>query len=351
MFWHLEDGFNLINEDRCYLYKEGRNENEWIKLCFHVDDNAIAARNEKFYAAYQSRLTSKFDVEEGPLDSHLGVNYHFNEDHSHLLVEQSDQVREVLAEFQMEDCNPESTPTMAGPVPCKADCEIKYEGQWDMESLVGHVLYLYMCTRCDVGHPLKRLSRFIKEFGKKHVELAKHLLRYLKGSINKGLEYTAKYPMYLQIFTDASHANCKDTGRSILSIVCKMGGNTVYWKNSFSSIVCHSSFESEGVRWLSDAMGGLLQNTVSVFVDNSAAVSTANNPLQPGRNLHVHARYFYVRDLVNNSRINVHHIPTSMQVADVGCSYKGGPNFRQLREYLLRCARVVFDDDEQPLEV
>jgi hypothetical protein len=288
------------------------------------------------------------------------VQYHFDRRNGTVLIEQSSQTWKMLKEFGYEDCKPASTPTMAGPPPSAADCDDPYEGAWNMEAFIGHANYLHMCTRPDIGQVLKILSRFTKSFGKKHVEYAKHLLRYLKGTINEGLVYGTGFPLYYQVFTDASHASCVDTRRSIISIVVKLGGNTVYWKNSFTKIVSHSSTESElmaldvgatigeCLRWLIEAIGGPLQGRVQIFVDNTGTISIASNPIQPGRNLHVHARYFYVRDLVYDGQYDIVHLPTDMQVADVGCTFKGSRSFLLLKRYLMQCARIVHNSNGIP---
>jgi hypothetical protein len=57
----------------------------------------------------------------------------------------------------------------------------------------------------------------------------------------------------------------------------------------------------------------------------------------------VHARYFYVRDLAYSGSVAVVHLPTALQVADVGCTYKGGISYRKLRGYLMESARVKHD--------
>jgi hypothetical protein len=229
-----------------------------------------------------------------------------------------------------------------------------------MMSFVGHGTYLQMCTRPDISLVMKLLSRFTADFGSVHVQWAKHLLRYLKGTITTGLTYRSGFPLYLQVFTDASHASCVDTRRSILSLVIKYGGNTIFWKSCFSSIVSHSSTESElmaldmgatiteGTRWLTQSMGGHLQGKLQIFVDNTGTITISQNPVQAGRNLHVHARYFYVRDLAYGGAVEVVHLPTAKQVADVGCTFKGGGSFLRLRGYLLECARIVHDDSGNP---
>ena len=359
--WHLADGFQIIHEERCFLHKRS-GDGWWIKLCFHVDDNTIAMLGNAFYAEYLQRLQKRFDVTEGPLGENLGMVYAFDREAGTCDITQSQQTLKMLKQFGYEQCNSNSAlaPCPTGSPPCEKDCEEPYEEAWDMEGFVGHGSYLAMCTRPDISCPVKILSRYTKKFGKKHVMWAKHLLRYLKGTINKGLHYQAGFPPFYQVFTDASHASCVDTRRSITSLVIKYGGNTVFWKSSFTSIVSHSSTESElmaldkgatigeALRWLAQAMGGAIQGKIQVYVDNRGTISIASNPVQAGRNMHVHARYFYVRDLVYDEQFEVLPLPSELQIADIVCSFKGANNFLTLLPHLMSCARVVHDEHGSP---
>jgi hypothetical protein len=45
----------------------------------------------------------------------------------------------------------------------------------------------------------------------------------------------------------------------------------------------------------------------------------------------------------------IEKIPTEMQVADIGCSYKGAANFITLKVYLMNCARVHHDSNHIPI--
>ena len=355
--WHLTNGFSIIHEERCYLVRYGPN-GTFIKMAYHVDDNMIAIRGDEYYEQYLTDLKVRFDVTEEALEENLGLKYDFSQegDVSICRITQTPQIKKFLTEFDIMDCTATSAPCLGNKLPCKEDCEEKWDGEdWDMLSFVGHGTYLQMCTRPDISLVMKLLSRFTTNYGKKHVLWAKHLLRYLKGTLALGLTYRSGFPLFLQIFTDASHASCVDTRRSILSMVAKLGGNTIYWKSCFSSIVSHSSTESElmaldmgatieeGLGWLTESMGGPRQHGVQIFVDNTGTITISQNPVQAGRNLHVHARYFYVRDLAYSGAVMVIHLPTARQVADVGCTFKGGPSYLKLRQYLMECARVVHD--------
>ena len=49
--WHLNDGFQIIHEERCYLIKRDT-KGSFIKLAYHVDDNLVAALGLGFYQEY-----------------------------------------------------------------------------------------------------------------------------------------------------------------------------------------------------------------------------------------------------------------------------------------------------------
>ena len=357
--WHLGDGFQIIQAERCFLHKRSE-DGSFIKLGYHVDDNLIVGVGWVFYQDYLARVKTKFDFKEEALNEHLGVIYRFNMDLGICHMSQSDHVLKSLKLFGHEDCTATPYPNLDGPEPCAEDCEVKYKGTWDMEGFNGNALWLVMCTRPDIQKSIKPLSRFPKTFGERHVLAAKKLLCYLKGTVNQGLTYRAGFPLYYQVFTDASHANCVDTRRSTMSVVVKLGGNTVFWRVSFTSLVTHSSTESEllaldegatvlqALRYLIEAMGGPVQGKIQIFVDNTSTITIASNPVQPGRNAHVHARHFYVRDLAYGDLVELIHLPTALQLADIGCTYKGGHTFVYLRKILIECARLMFDDNGNP---
>ena len=91
-----------------------------------------------------------------------------------------------------------------------------------------------------------------------------------------------------------------------------------------------------------------MQGKIQIFIDNTSTLTIATNPVQPGRNAHVHARYFYVRDLAYGNLVEIIHLSTGLQLADIGCTYKGGPTFLYLRKMLIECARIVIDEHGNP---
>ena len=95
-------------------------------------------------------------------------------------------------------------------------------------------------------------------------------------------------------------------------------------------------------------MGGPVQDKIQIFIDNTSTLTIATSPVQSGRNAHVHARYFYVRDLAYGNQAELIHLPTELQLADIGCTYQGGPTFLYLRNLLIECARIMIDENGNP---
>ena len=154
--WHLTHGFSIIHEERCYLIRHGKG-GDFIKMAYHVDDNMIAQRGERYYADYLIELSDRFDVTEEALEENLGLRYAFSweGDIQVCRITQTPQIKKFLNEFSMSDCTAASAPCLGGPQPNQEDCSTPFEGEWDMMSFVGHGTYLQMCTRPDISLVMK----------------------------------------------------------------------------------------------------------------------------------------------------------------------------------------------------
>ncbi len=52
--------------------------------------------------------------------------------------------------------------------------------------------------------------------------------------------------------------------------------------------------------------------------------------------------------MVYDEQFVIEKLPTELQVADVGCTFKGSSTFLTLKQHLMTCARVVHDDNLNP---
>ena len=182
----------------------------------------------------------------------------------------------------------------------------------------------------------------MNQWGEAQVRWVKHILRYLRRSENNSLIYTGKHNGQLSAYVDASHLNCPDTRRSISAYIIKLGNDSIDFKCSFQTIISHSSMESELValdcvcrrlkhmRWLIEAIGGPKQGPTIIYTDSQAVIDMTNNPIISKRSLHIEAKYFRVRQYIQQGDFKLVKVASKDQQADLLCTYKGKANFQQL---------------------
>jgi hypothetical protein len=175
------------------------------------------------------------------------------------------------------------------------------------------------------------LCRFMSKPGPAHWKAAKHLFRYLRGSVDYRLTY-APDPSSSQLFTtysDADHGGNPDNSRSTSAYVVKMGTGAVSWMSRLQSIVALSTTEAEFISavsagqeivWMRSFLGELgysFDAPSPLLVDNQSAIQVARNPEHHGRMKHLDLRFFWLRDIVNAGVIAVRYIPTADMAADL----------------------------------
>ena len=140
----------------------------------------------------ERQLSEMFEhTNQGEVEYYLGVEFTQVDQHT-LLLHQSSYVESVLETFKMKECKPVCTP-----LPLNLDLSLKdspdevdRELQSEYRAIVGSLMYLYQWTRPDLGYAVTFLSRYLHKPGVKHMQAARHTLRYLQGTKSLGIRYT-----------------------------------------------------------------------------------------------------------------------------------------------------------------
>ena len=156
-----------------------------------------------------------------------------------------------------------------------------------------------------------------------------HVLQYLKGSINVGLFYPAQNEFVLKGYCDADWGSCISTAKSLSGYAMFLGNSLISWKTKKQKTTSKSTCEAE-YRSMSYAtseliwLHGLLSDlhiTVSLPVelccDNTAAQYIAENQVYQERTKHLRVDCHFIRDYVDNGFLQLIHVPSSLQLADV----------------------------------
>lgn len=191
-------------------------------------------------------------------------------------------------------------------------------------------MYLSTCTRPNIAYAVWELARFMSNYGQRHFEAAKHLLRYLQGTRTRGIIYgnvQNPSPMFIS-FTDSDWAMLEGR-RSVSGYLIGCGGGPITWSSKQQAIVVLSSCEAKylsclhcvrQIIWLHSLFYelGFPQDRPSpLYCDNLGTVACTHDPHSHSKMKHIDIRAHFIRSCVNQSIIDVHHIPGVQNPADL----------------------------------
>ncbi|GJY54449.1 ribonuclease H-like domain-containing protein [Tanacetum coccineum] len=162
-----------------------------------------------------------------------------------------------------------------------------------------------------------------------HFTTLKRILRYVRGTIDHGLQLHVSSTAQLTAYTDVDWVGCPVTRRSTSGYCVFLGDNLLSWSAKRQVTLSRSSAEAEyrGVAnvvaetvWLRNLLLELhapLSTTTIVYCDNVSAVYLSTNPVQHQRTKHIEIDIHFVRDYVASGQVRVLHVPSRYQYADI----------------------------------
>jgi hypothetical protein len=84
-------------------------------------------------------------------------------------------------------------------------------------------------TRPDIFFFINTLSQFLVEPRRVHLVAAKHVMRYLKGTIDYGLSYDGDHDFTLSGYTDADWAGSVSDRKSTSGCCFSLGSTMISW--------------------------------------------------------------------------------------------------------------------------
>ena len=170
---------------------------------------------------------------------------------------------------------------------------------------MGSLRYSSLATRPDITYAVNKLSQFLANHRRAHLNAALRVLRYLKGTKESCLHLGGGIPN-IAGFSDSdwggNHDDCKSTGACL-------GLRAVSWKSKKQTSVALSSVELEymamcqaaEVVWLSGLLEDLgieLRSPLIIYGDNQGALAHALNPNTHPQSKHINIQYYFTRELV-----------------------------------------------------
>ncbi|KAJ9560873.1 hypothetical protein OSB04_006033 [Centaurea solstitialis] len=205
-----------------------------------------------------------------------------------ILINQSKYIGDLLKRFHMDTSSVAKTPMASGTL-IGADPKGKPVDQKTYRAIIGSLLYL-TASRPDIMFATCFCARFQANPKESHMMAVKRILRYLKGTPNRGLWYPKESGFELVAFSDADH------GEYVAAASCC---SQVLWMRT--------QLRDYGYNF----------NHIPIYCDSKSAIAITCNPVQHTRTKHIDIRYHFIKDHVERGTIELYFVNTEYQLADL----------------------------------
>ncbi|MBW0461454.1 hypothetical protein O181_001169 [Austropuccinia psidii MF-1] len=173
------------------------------------------------------------------------------------------------------------------------------------QQAIGSLNYLAQHTRLDILFTVNSLSRYATHPTDKNWVALKHLLRYLKGSLDLCLHYfNSNDKEVLAGWADADYANDRSDRKSVSGNLVTYHGNPVSWTSKKQSVVAQSTTEAKFISmnlcakqlcWMTYLLADFGQATTKPTVcnNNSGAITISNQSSLNPNTKHIEIRFQY----------------------------------------------------------
>ena len=290
----------------------------------HVDDYLITGSDVEGMKELKEAMGKRFKMKDlGAAVSYLGME--IKRDGEAIELCQERYITQLLKDCGMWDVKPRPTPMEPGlELTIEKDKE-KIVRQKDYSRLIGKVQWPAVVSRPDISWTVSRLASVVNRPSEQAWTALKRLLRYLRGTVAKGLRYEGAAA--LRGYSDANWAEGEE-GKATTGIIFMMNGGPIHWFSRKQNVVALSTCEAEYIgaatatqdaAWLGphiQEMRGEKEAPVPIMVDNQGAIALAKADGWNRRTRHINVRYQYVQRAVKERKIAIEYVTSKEQLAD-----------------------------------
>lgn len=329
---------------RCSLehgvYRRGNSES-FLLVGVYVDDLVITGSNTGEIIEFKTQMKQMFEMSDlGLLSYYLGIEVQQRQ--GEITLTQAAYAGKILERAGLSTCNPCSTP-MEQRLQLQKVVDGTIVDATEYRSVIGSLRYL-VNTRPDIAHAVGVVSRHMEAPGKEHWAAVKQILRYIRGTQDFGCRYVHGGAARLVGFSDSDHAGDINDRKSTTGFVFFFNNNLISWCSQKQGGVSTSSCEAEYVAaaaaacqgvWLNRLVGELIgkeQPKFKLFIDNKSAIALCKNPVHHSRSKHIDTKFHYTREQIEDGVLEVEHVSTEEQLADILTKALGRNKFVEFRQ-------------------
>lgn len=326
-----EIGLSRSSIDPCIYYKIA-SERDITFLAIYVDDLILFTNCQSSKINLKQKLCERFNMKDmGELKYCIGLHVTRDRKNGNMYIDQRKYIQEILQRYGMSDCKPVKTPIDPLMKLQSTGEEAAILRNIPYQEIIGCLLYLSQGTRPDICYAVNYLSKYNSKPEMKHWVTLKRVLRYLKGTENYRLTYKrCQDEDIAHAYCDADWANSEDDRRSCTGYTFLFQGGSICWNSKRQPTVALSTTEAEYMSlsactqealWLKQLQEEfwphLRHQPIVVYCDNQSCIKLSGTDGYNCRTKHIDVRHHFVRDKINEKKIEVHYVNTAEMVADM----------------------------------
>mmetsp|Transcript_37940 Transcript_37940/g.76675 ORF Transcript_37940/g.76675 Transcript_37940/m.76675 type:complete len:1384 (-) Transcript_37940:372-4523(-) len=378
-FWtainaHLTSlGFTSLVGDPC-VFRLVLPNGKIILACTYVDDVTFGVPDVEARDEFMKMLRARFVIDEGegaPVEWLLGMAIHQDLAAGTIFMNMEMAITKlahgILTPEEIAKSTSVRTPMLVTPLSKLKERETPKE-TFDYLSVVGSLIHIANCVRCDISLAVGVLARHSLTVGPAHIKAAKRVVQYLYNTRYLGITYrrpppnapaniplmyeAAKHPLdnglnRLQTFADSDYAG-DESKRSTMGNLVMLNGGPIAWSSVLGKTVATSTCEAEinaAVVAVKDALhfsrlledlSGTVAVPLQIAEDNSACIAQASAGIRHVRNAkHYEVKLRFLQQLVVDRKVQFVYCPTDHQLADFFTKPLDEDKFTYLRNQLL----------------
>jgi len=330
-------GFAQSAHDPCLFIRKD------CLVIVYVDDCLFFAKTDTILDTLIEQLKTKFTLTtQGDFVAFLGIDI-CRTSAGHLELVQSGLIHKIISFVGLEaESNEHKTP--ANCILSADESGPDREQFWNDRAAIGMLNYLSTSTRPDIAFTVHQYARFSSKPKRVHEIAVRRIVRYLKGTKDKGYILRPSNSRSLDCYVDADFAGLwsADLAHDPISVKSRTGyvitfaSCPILWSSKLQTEIALSTTEAEYIAMsqatrdlipmkdllheLASATKLIVGDTIThstIFEDNRGCVDLANAPKLRLHTKHIGLKYHHFRSHVANGSIKIQWIDTSHQLADI----------------------------------
>ena len=171
---------------------------------------------------FKAKMDEVFEMTDlGDMSYFLGMEVYQNQ--HKIFICQQKYAKKILKKYKMEECKPTTTPMNKKENFCKEYGAERVDEEL-YRSMIGCLMYL-TTTRLDIVHVVSLLSRYMRYASEIHLQATKHVVKYIKGTIDFDIKFKQVQNFHFHGFSESDWVGYIDDMRNISGYCFNFGSS------------------------------------------------------------------------------------------------------------------------------